>query len=287
MYMEAGVTFIRRTFDLALIEQLPPLPAAALDLMRSFDSDEVNATEIAGKISRDPTLCLRVLKVVNSPFYGLPRQIGSLSEAVMVLGFGTVRSLVLGASLIARLPGAPLGGFEPGAVWKHSLYCALCAQRLAKHAGADPEWAFTAGLLHDIGKLVMYPSEPRLFERIRHYCGEKAIDPCQAERELLGVDHAQVGAKLLAHWQLPTAIEHAAACHHNPGALPGDTLNDLVHLADILAHAATSSTLERGIASVETTSPFTRLGLLSSQCHVDLEPLPDEFAAMRGLFGEE
>lgn len=277
------MTIASRTFDLAVLEQMPPLPAAVVHLMQSFECEEINSFEIARKISQDPALCLRVLKIVNSPFYGLSRQIASLSEAVMVLGFSTVRSLVLGASLIARLPQTKKGCFEPAVIWGHSLYCALGARNLAKHAGVDPEWAFTAGLLHDVGKLVIYSSEPELFEAVRKLSSERSIDQCQAERELLGVDHAEIGARLLARWHLPTTIEQAAAFHHRPDELAGDSLCDLVHLADILAHAAAAGALEVGIARLEPTSAFTRLGLQSAQCDADLQPLPDEFAAMRDL----
>lgn len=274
------------SFDPAALERIPPLPNVVMDLMRSFDNMDVSAGEIAEKISHEPGISLRVLRIVNSPFYGLPRQIGSLPEAVMVLGFSCVRSLVIGASVVAQLPSARDGAFDPHAIWQHSFKCALLARRLAKRAHLDPEWAFTAALFHDAGKLVMYSSSPGLFARVRRRCEEQSLYVHQAERDLVGVSHGEVGAQLLARWKLPERIEAAVAHHHAPDYGGDNPLCELVHLADILSHTAIPDivpTLDELPASAH--RPFRRLGLSEAALPIDADAFRDELASLNGLLG--
>lgn len=272
-----------RTFDFNCIEQLPPMPAAVDELIRSFVEDDVSVEVIADKISRDPALCLRVLKIVNSPFYGLSRQVASLSEAVLILGFSTVRSLALGASFMHRLPQAPSGAFVPAEVWRHSLYAALSARRLAKYAKVDPDWAFTAGLLHDVGKIVMYASEPGLAEGVQACRVAEGLRPYEAERMVCGVDHAEVGARVLAHWRLPARIEHATAEHHVANPEKVEPLTDIVYLADIIAHAADEGSYRDGLERIGPTGAYGRLGLQEGACHAAFDDFAEEFESMHGL----
>lgn len=274
-------------FDLTCVDRLPPMPAVVADLIRSFVEDDIGTEEVADKISRDAALSVRLLKVVNSPFYGLSRQIASLSEAVLILGFSTVRSLALGASFVQRLPQAPNGAIVPALIWRHSLYTALCARRLAKYAGADRDWAFTAGLLHDVGKLVMYSAQPGLAAQVQASCAETMLSAHEAERQVCGVDHAEVGARVLAHWRLPASIERAAAEHHTGGPDGADPLSDIVHLADIIAHAADEGSYEKGLDRIGPTGAFCRLGLQEGACQAAFGDLAEEFETMRGLLGRD
>ncbi len=273
-------------FDPALLDRIPPLPGVVMDLMRSFDDPNVGTAAIAEKISHEPGISLRVLRIVNSPFYGLPRQIGSLPEAVMVLGFATVRSLVVGASVVAQLPGARDGAFDPHAVWRHSFKCALLARRLARHAQMDPEWAFTAALFHDAGKLVMYCGTPGLFARVQRLREEQSVPALDAERELYGVHHGEVGARLMARWKLPERIETAVAHHHTPEADGDNPLCELVHLADTLAHTAIPDCMPSDALSAAARRPFRWLKLSEAALPIDPESFRNELASLSGLLGE-
>ena len=267
-------------FDLAVVERLPALPAVLLDLMRSLEKEGIGAVELAAKIGKDIPLTLRVLKVVNSPFYGLPRQIGSLSEAVMVLGAGTVKSLVTAALFMNRLPLKPNGKFDPRLTWEHGLVCALCARCLAPKAGLDADIAFTAGLLHDIGQIVLYTHVPGGFEDVcarRHALGCGFVP---AERAVFGLDHAAIGARVIARWRLPAVIEHAVDKHHAPEG--GDRLGDLLQVADALCRFI--ETEAQGAAEpVEASPAFVRLGLTRGECLEILAPIRGEFVAARAL----
>ena len=267
-------------FDLAVVERLPALPAVLLDLMRALEKEGASAVELAGKIGRDIPLSLRVLKVVNSPFYGLPRQIGSLAEAVMVLGAGTVKSLVTAALFMNRLPLKASGGFNPQLTWEHGLVCALCARRLAPQAGLDGDVAFTCGLLHDIGQIVLYTQVPGSFEAVSTLRRDRGLSLVAAEKEIFGVDHADVGGRVVARWHLPAAIEAAVASHHAPEG--GDRLGDLLQVADVLCRFIELEDL--GIPEpVEASAAFVRLGFTRGECLQLLAPIRGEFAAARAL----
>ena len=268
------------SFDLAVLERLPALPAVLLDLMRSLEKPGAGAAELAAKIGKDIPLSLKVLKVVNSPFYGLPRQIGSLSEAVMVLGAGTVKSLVTAALFMKRLPLKPNGSFNPALTWEHGLICALCARRLAPKAGLDADIAFTAGLLHDIGQIVLYTHAAGGFEAVSAWRREQGCGFVAAEQAVFGLDHAAIGARVIARWRLPAVIERAVGKHHAPEG--GDRLGDLLQVADTLCRFI--ETEAQGVAEpVEANPAFVRLGLTRGDCLQILSPLHGEFTAARAL----
>lgn len=267
-------------FDLSVVERLPALPAVLLDLMRSLEKEDISAAQLAAKIGKDIPLSLRVLKVVNSPFYGLPRQIGSLAEAVMVLGAGTVKSLVTAALFMNRLPMKPSGGFNPKRTWEHGLVCALCARSLAPKAGVDADIAFTSGLLHDIGQIVLYTHVADGFETVGALRRETGIGLVAAEQLVFGMDHARVGARMVARWRLPAAIEAAVAGHHASDC--DNRLGDLLQVADALCRfidAEADGVPEPVAASLA----FVRLGLTRSECMQILAPIRGEFVAARAL----
>lgn len=247
------------------LDKVPPLPGAVIDLIRSFDDKGANTAELARKIGQDPVLSARVIRIANSPFFGVAGQISSLQEAVMVLGFSNVRSLALAASLTGGFPARCEGGIDPCRLWRHSFCCALCAQALAKSARVDAGAAFTAGLLHDIGRLTLACVEPQRFaEAVAARRNHTSL--VAAERAILGFTHAELGARLLSRWRLPESLVHAVAFHHRPDTEPTSRLTDLVHVADILAHATLNETLDRLITTGTPDNAFVRLGLTRTQC---------------------
>lgn len=170
-----------------------------LELLRSLDDEAINAAKLARKIGYDPVLSARVLKIVNSPFFGVTGQVSSLPEAVMVLGFSNVRSLALAASLIGSFPMHDTGEFDPRRLWRHSFCCALCAQSLAPLAKVDAEAAFTGGLLHDIGKIGL-PDEllAKPFNQLTPDERNEAVKhPAKGEALLMGLEQLQGAARLI------------------------------------------------------------------------------------------
>ena len=265
------------------LDKIPPLPGVVLELLQSLDDCNANFNALAKKIGQDPALSARVLRVVNSPFYGLAGRVGNLSEAVMVLGFSAIRSLTLAASLTARFSLRPVAGMDPLRLWEHSFTCALAAQRLAPAAGLSPDTAFTAGLLHDIGIMAILVQVPERFAELLNACPDCAARAV-AERERFGASHDEIGARLLAAWRLPQPIVSAVRWHHEPAQVD-ERLVDLVHVADLVAHERAGIGLPAPRGDV-VEAALARLGLDWRGCGEALGAIGEQVEAMVRLLRE-
>ena len=214
---------------------LPTLPLVASRLLESIaDPDAATSEEIGAVIALDPALTARTLKLANSDFYGFPRKVGTVELAVVVLGADTIRDLVLGAAVFQTLD--PTWKTLTG-LWSHSLACGVAARALADRCRyrLDAE-AFAAGMLHDIGKVVLRQTCPERYEAAVALVREQGISMVEAERGVLGSDHAEVGGWLAERWGLPGDLVEAIAYHHRPEqARLNPELTSIVHIADSLA----------------------------------------------------
>lgn len=221
--------------------QLPPLPRVVSELMVCLQQDDVDTEQVVQLLNQDQSLVAHALRIANSPFHGLARQIGSMHEAMVVLGLRAVQTLVTTAAITTLFQ--PLqqrlqeAGYDQHRFWRHSLGAACCARELAHTLHANAEMAYTAGLLHDLGKLVLAVNFPRHFRHIVHHTQDLQTPWLTAERQLLGFDHADISAALAEHWLFPVAITEAIALHHAPEEHTATILPGIVHLADIMAHA--------------------------------------------------
>ncbi|MGE0042622.1 MAG: HDOD domain-containing protein [Vicinamibacterales bacterium] len=201
-----------------------------------LDSQNTSAGEVAEEISKDQVLAAKVLKLVNSGFCGFRKPITTMTHAMVLLGFDVVRSLVLSASVfdLFSAKASALGG-----LWQHSLGTARASSLIAERLGAPkPEEYAVAGLLHDIGKVLIAEQFPAEYQRIRATVAERECLQFEAEKEILGVTHADVGMWLLRKWSLPSKLV-APVGHHN-NFHPSREFADrsaVVHVADILARA--------------------------------------------------
>lgn len=220
----------------ARLKALPALPTVVAELLASFGNDEVDIGRLAQQISHDQALTARLLRVANSSFYGLQSRISTINEAVVVLGFRAVRSMVLavGVSGVFRADQCP--GFDPQSYIRHCVGVGLTARALALVTGRNPELAFTGGILHDIGELVLATCFPEQYAKALAYRALHDCTPVAAERDILGLDHAVVGGLLADTWRFPPSLYSAVAEHHSPSAATADSLADLIHLADSIAH---------------------------------------------------
>jgi putative nucleotidyltransferase with HDIG domain len=221
------------------IDQIPALPRAASQVMQLTRDPDCSADRLSHVISADQGLTANLLKLCNSAFYGLPRTIGSVKQAIMYLGFHTVRTLVLTSSLFDMFRNQPGGyGFEPGGgLWKHSLATALSAQLLARRIQpALTETAFTAGLLHDLGKLVLIRRFRDSYFTVEERVIREGIPLTAAERDVIGYDHAFVGGKIADRWAFPRDLSAAIALHHEPARMKGfSPLVVTTHLGNVIA----------------------------------------------------
>jgi HD-like signal output (HDOD) protein len=198
---------------------LPSLPTLYLKIMRELGAEDPSIESIAGIIADDPGMTARILQIANSAVLGLARKISSPSDAVQYLGFGTVRSLVLSAHIFACFDQAKLKGFSVNQLWNHSLGTGSLARSIMQLEGAeagDADDAYTAGMLHDVGKLLLANSLPEQFQRALTLAAERGIPLHEAEAEVFGATHAGAAAYLLGLWGLPASIVEAIAFHHQP-----------------------------------------------------------------------
>ncbi len=216
---------------------LPTFPAVASRLIEEVARPDATSEEIGRILSRDPALTARTLKLANSDFYGFPRKVGSVDLAVLVLGTQTIRDLVLTSSVVQALgrTGSSLEG-----LLSHSMACGIAARALAERAKYRLTGdAYAAGLLHDVGKVVLRQADPERFDQVLARCRASNVAAAEAERELFGSDHAEVGGWLAERWGLPADIVEAIACHHRPDAATRNpALASLVHIANFLAQRA-------------------------------------------------
>lgn len=234
-----------------VVRQVPSLSSVVLEVLASFDNKDVEIAGLVHKLGQDQGLTSSVLRVANSPFFGLSGKVGSVGEAVVVLGFHNLRSLVAAAGIVSHFPPFKASEFDRQAFWSHSLGVAACAQVLAKALGLDQALAFTAGLLHDVGKLVLDAYFHEDFKAVMAHGRAEDMALTEAELAVLGVGHAQVGFELARRWQFPVAIQLAIRDHHQPECEPA-ILTDLVHVANVLCHA-----LDIGYADHEWVPPLS------------------------------
>lgn len=230
----------------ARVKNLPPVSQAALKLVNLLDQPEADNDEIVRAIKCDNILTAKLLRACNSPYFGLDEPVSSVDQAVLIMGHQQILHIVLtlafGSAMVVPLPGYAV---EASELWRHSLITASAAEIIAVETtgmNVEKPVAFTIGLLHDIGKLVMSQAlTPDLQNSIRQLVEQQKLSRSEAERTVLGTDHGEVGACLLRSWNLPEEILEATANHHNPVVEPGPKLSCITHLANCLAHLAGSA----------------------------------------------
>lgn len=241
------------------VRDLPALSTVVMELLQSIDQEDIDIDSLAGKVSHDQALTAKTLRLANSSFYGMQRKVTTIHEAIAVLGFRTVRSLITTAALTGSFSHAAPGDFDFAAFWRHSIATAVCAKLLARQLNMNQEYAFTAGLLHDIGRLVMVSRFPAEFA---HTLAYRKLHDCfmiEAEAATLGFDHATVGQALAEHWKFPISMQLAVARHHHPDSADAEPLAAVIHLAEALAHALDFAGVESAMVPMISEAAWNRL----------------------------
>jgi putative nucleotidyltransferase with HDIG domain len=191
---------------------LPTIPVVAIKVMQLIESETATSEELAKIVASDPAVAARVLKISNSSFYGCRRQIQTLSSAVVILGFSTLRSLVVAASL--KQVYKPYGLTEK-MLWEHSFAAGLAARIIANQTrAANEEEAFLSGLFHDIGKIIMNSLDRQKFQEVMQHCYNENISFGEAERSVYPFSHDEVGAYVIRKWNFPEVLTFAILQHH-------------------------------------------------------------------------
>ena len=226
---------------IAKVKNLAPVSHAALNLVGLLDKPSISNEDIVNVLKFDNVLTAKLLRACNSPFFGLEEPVSSVDQAVLILGHQQILHITLSIAFSGTMA-TPLPGYaaEAKELWQHSLVTALAAENVARSGTTievDGSVAFTAGLLHDIGKVVMNVVLTTDFQAaVRSRITQDGLSRTDAEREVIGADHAEVGKCLLQSWRLPEDILEAVEHHHNPVSKPHPKLSSLVHTANCLAH---------------------------------------------------
>lgn len=216
------------------IKTLPTMPGVVKQLCGLMESDDTTTTEIAEMIATDQVLSAKVLKIVNSPFYGFPGRIATINHAVVLLGFNVVKGIVLSAAILGYMTAAVKG------LWEHSLGTAVTAGALGRTLGLkEPEELATAGLLHDLGKVLLSVEMKSECAAVIQKVKKEKVSFIEAEQEILfGVNHCTIAGWLAEEWNLPPRLAEPLTRHHRPDKAGNAAVaTAVVHLADICTRA--------------------------------------------------
>jgi putative nucleotidyltransferase with HDIG domain len=221
---------------------LVSLPEIVTRISNMVDDPACSAADIGELISRDDVLSTRLLKIVNSSLYNLPSRVETIALAITIVGARQLHNMVLTTAVIGHFLRVSEGLVSPDVFWHHNLGCATASRVIAQRLGlSHPEHYFVAGLLHDIGKLVMYLAQPELSRQVLALAKSEEIVLEDIEHHAFGFNHTDVGAELLRHWQLPESLIEPTAWHHNPARAGKYQLEAAtVHLANAIANTVES-----------------------------------------------
>ena len=268
----------------ARLDRLPSIPALYVQIVEKVQDPEIGLDEIGDIVAKDLAMTAKILKLVNSAFFGLGRQISSPAEAVSYLGVETIKSLVLSIHAFSQYSSLRLGSFSIDALWLHSQKTAGLAKEIARMEDAENrvlDDSFVAGLLHDTGKLVMVSNFAEQYDQVLNAVRGGSQTLVQAEEQSFGANHAEVGGYLLGLWGLPVPVVEAIALHHQPTQCTNQAFSPLtaVHAADALV-SCLAPERENSFAEELDLKYLSKLGLDSrvpywrAAAEVNLQPQP-------------
>jgi putative nucleotidyltransferase with HDIG domain len=222
------------------IKDIPTLPTIVFELNQLLEDPETSIVKVSETIEKDQAIALKILKLVNSAFYGFKSGVSDIRHAVVMLGFNAVRNAIVSVSIIDALPKSFLfQDFEMGAFWKHSLAVAVTSKNIALKARLEsPDNCFVGGLLHDVGKVIMAQYFQDLFIKVWTYMQKECLSFHEAEQHELAVDHAMIGGHLARRWSLPEGLIEAIRWHQDfQPEIPNANFVLIIYLANILVNS--------------------------------------------------
>jgi HD-like signal output (HDOD) protein/CheY-like chemotaxis protein len=248
------------------MDRLPSLPSLYFEIIEKLKDPEAMLEDVGHIIARDIGMTAKILKLVNSAFFGLQQSISNLNEAISFLGLNTIKTLVLCINAFSQYEGVKLKGLTMELLWTHSLTVAAGAKRIAQMESEDnslAEESFVAGMLHDTGQLILLANYSEQYQRVIDLARVEKLEMVRAEERVFGVNHAAVGGYLLGLWGLPVPVVEAIALHHNLAATTNQAFSPLVavHVADVLALKSHSPKIAEVVPSVINLEYLEKIGL--------------------------
>ncbi|MFB3925992.1 MAG: HDOD domain-containing protein [Syntrophales bacterium] len=265
------------------------LPIIYMRINEAVSNPRSSTSDISAVIGDDPGLTSRLLRLVNSAFYGYPTKIDTISRALFIVGTQQLRDLALATSIISMFKGISRSLVDMESFWRHSIACGIAAKILATYRRTETnvERYFVAGTVHDIGRLIIYQKKPDLARKAFIQCRTDGDLLYAAERKILGFDHADVGRLLLQTWNLPPSLTEVVSFHHNPkGASSYPVETSVIHVADIIAHCMRLGSSGEHYIPPLSESAWDIIGLPTSVLSPVLDQLEREFTdVQRLIFG--
>ena len=265
---------------LSKVENFPSMPATGSRLLALLEEQEVSVDEVEDVLRYDPGLTANVLKLANSAYFGIPARIGSVKQAVVMLGTNRLIQLVI-ASCVGAVMNKAIPGYNmpPGNLWRHSIAVSIAAEALVKDKKSiNSEDFFTPALLHDVGKLLLGNFVQEDLNAIESITA-KGVSFVDAENMILGTDHTEIGAKILSHWSFPEDVVKAVRFHHDPDAADAASMQiDVVHISNLLCQTNSTAPDNAGQPVELSAAVMGRLGIEFSQ----FEAISDKVAEWVG-----
>lgn len=219
------------------INDLPMLPELAREMLNDLDNDDISLEMIAEKVSMDQSIAAKVIQMANTSYYGNNSKVVTIQQAVSMLGTKNLKNLIRTSIFTNNLPIARCRGFDNKAFWRHNIATAICAELISRTLHMKQDFAFTAGLLHDIGRLVLVSKFPQKYEHVIRCAQDNDCSLLDAERAIMGVDHVGVGLILALQWNFSEAIQDAIRGHHAPEDKELNSVASIIHVANSIVHA--------------------------------------------------
>ncbi len=268
------------------IAQLPPFPAVVQRALQMIADPKTSAQDVVDVIQYDQSITADLLKLCNSAYFGLQRKVYSLKEALVLVGFNQLFEIVLGRQS-SRIYAKSCAGYDlqKGELWQHSVACALLSRIVSRRLNQRPSPVlFTAALLHDIGKVILSEFVADYLEEITKLLQEPSVSFNRAEKQILGIDHAELGGKISEAWKFPKVIVAAIRCHHVPFSAPdADEVIRLTHLCDMLAMLTGIGGGTDGLHYHPSEEVLTHYRLTEKDIDLFMVKLNDEFDELKTL----
>ena len=265
---------------------LPEVPAIIFELNEVIANPLSSADDIAQVVQKSPSLTAILLKIVNSPLYGFPSKIDKISSAVILIGTREIAGLALGLSVLSTFDKIPKGLLDMFSFLQHSVACGIISRMLATHKGiSQTERFFVSGLLHDLGRLIIYCNFPEDSRNILHLSRTTSNLLYEVERDYFGCNHSHVAKHLIQKWKLPISLENNIFYHHNPSEASQPVPATLVHLADIITNGLGIGTSGERFVPPLDTEAWDSIGLSPTCFDIVVKQATHQFFALESMLG--
>lgn len=264
------------------LPRIPSMPRVVQDLIASLVKDDIDISTLVADVKLDQSLSARVLAMANSSAFGASKRIGAIEQAVTLIGLSALRSLVIASGISRAFAGVE--GLDMPVFWRHAMICAGVARQLGKHQGVNREFAYTAGLMHRIGLVLLYLAWPSVAKTLTADVPDSAALLAQ-ERQLFGLDHCEVGAELASRWNFPPSIQNALRWSGEPLAAEAGPLATILSLAETVTTALLQGDDPEKISVLLDPALLARLSLSRADAQKRIEACVDLLTSVEGPLG--